>query len=111
MERDETFPYKDAYSNLTKVNQGNHQIFDSYYDLINWDIVNVSIAHQTYHKIKNSKDNNEEVLMKFIVNNEVKYDYLVANKYNDGRIVYWQQGIQKKFPKMNKSYLSILLLG
>ena len=109
MERDQTFPYKDAYSNLTKVILNNHQIFDSYYDLTNWGIVNISITHQTYHKIKNSKDNTAEVLMKFIINNEVKYDYLVANKYNDGRIVYWAAGHTKEIPKNEqKLFINII---
>ena len=37
--------------------------------------------------------------MKFIVNDEVKYDYLVANKYNDGRVVYWAAGHTKEISK------------
>jgi len=99
MEKDQNFVYDGTYSNLTKVILINHQIFDSYYDLTNWDIVNISLSHQTYHKIMNSKDNTAIVLMKFIVNNEVKYDYLVANKCNDGRIVYWAAGHTKEISK------------
>ena len=111
MEKDQSFVHEGTHSNITKVILNNHQIFDSYYDLTNWDIVNVSIAHQTYHKIKNSKDNTAEVLMKFIVNNEVKYDYLVANKYNDGRIVYWAAGHTKEISKNEqKLFINIIAL-
>ena len=34
--------------------------------------------------------------MKFIVNNEIKYNYLVANEYKDGRLVYWAAGHKKE---------------
>lgn len=99
MERDQSFNHQATHSNLTKVILNNHQIFDSYYDLTNWEIVNVSTTHQTYHKIKNSKDNTAKILMKFIVNNEIKCNYLVANEYFDGRLVYWAAGHTKEISK------------
>ena len=54
MEKDQSFVHDGTHSNLTKVILNNHQIFDSYYDLVNWDIVNISTTHQTYHKINDS---------------------------------------------------------
>ena len=109
MERDTSFVAKDTYSNLTKVILNNHQIFDSYYDLTNWEIVNVSTTHQTYHKIKNSEDNTAKILMKFIVNNEIKYNYLVANEYKDGRLVYWAARHTKEISeKEEKLFINIV---
>ena len=67
MEKHESFNHEGTHSNLTKVILSNHQIFDSYYDLTNWDIVNISTCHQSYHKIINNKDNTAKVLMNFIV--------------------------------------------
>ena len=86
-------------SNLSKVILNDHQIFNSYYDLTNWNIVNISFTHQYQHKVKDDKSNTAQVLMKFFVDNEFKYDYLVSNEYKDGRVVYWAAGHTKEISK------------
>ena len=78
-----------------KVSRFGHPIFDSYYNLNDWRVIDISRAHKSYHKVKNSKDNTARVVMEFDKENietGEKMDYLTVNEVDKGRIVYWAAG-------------------
>ena len=76
-------------ANKTRVNHPEHPIFFSYYDLTNWESINIFPTHSSKHSIEGNID--EKMLMEFILDKETKYrfDYLTANELGRGRILYW----------------------
>ena len=78
-----------------KVSRFGHSIFDSYYNLNDWRVIDIARAHKSYHKVKNSIDNTARVVMEFDKENietGEKMDYLTVNEVDKGRIVYWAAG-------------------
>ena len=92
MEFDENGIYEET--NKAKVSQYGHSIFDSYYNIINWRIINIASTHRTFHKIINQRNNTAKIVMEFEYDtlSENKYDYLVANEIGYGRVAYWAAG-------------------
>ena len=86
--------FTESYSTKVKVSYYNHPILDSYYDLTNWNVINISQSHKTYHEIIDRGNNTVNVVMEFDIKIErgIKYDYLLANEIKKGRIVYWGAG-------------------
>ena len=78
--------------NKTRVNHPEHPLFSSYYDLSNWEVINILQSHSGRHSIEGNID--EKMLIEFILDNETTYrfDYLSANEFGRGRIIYWAAG-------------------
>ena len=77
-----------------KVSRFGHPIFDSYYNLTDWRVIEISKTHKSFHKIINSDTNTARVVMEFDKEIEIGYklDYLTVNKVGKGRIAYWAAG-------------------
>jgi len=82
-----------SMSTKAKVSRFGHSIFDSYYNLTDWRIIDISETHKSFHKIINEK-NTARVVMEFDKDIETGYklDYLTVNKVGKGRIAYWAAG-------------------
>ena len=78
--------------NKTRVNHPEHSLFSSYYDLSNWGVINILQSHSGRHSIEGNID--EKMLIEFILDKETTYrfDYLSANEFGRGRIIYWAAG-------------------
>ena len=78
--------------NKTRINHPEHPLFSSYYDLSNWGIINILPSHSGRHSIEGNID--EKMLIEFIIEKEINYrfDYLSANEFGRGRIIYWAAG-------------------
>ena len=78
-----------------KVSRFGHSIFDSYYNLNDWRVIDIARAHKSYHKVKNSIDNTARVVLEFDkedIETGEKMDYLTVNEVDKGRIAYWAAG-------------------
>ena len=78
-----------------KVSRFGHPIFDSYYNLNDWRVIDIARSHKSYHKVKNSIDNTARVVIEFDKENietGEKMDYLTVNEVGKGRIAYWAAG-------------------
>ena len=78
-----------------KVSRFGHPIFDSYYNLNDWRVIDIATSHKSYHKVKNSIDNTARVVIEFDKENietGEKMDYLTVNEVGKGRIAYWAAG-------------------
>ena len=82
-----------SLSSKAKVSRFGHSIFDSYYNLTDWRIIDISEAHKSRHKIIDEA-NTARVVMEFEKDIETGYklDYLTVNKVGKGRIAYWAAG-------------------
>ena len=78
--------------NKTRINHPDHPLFSSYFDLSNWGIINILPSHSNNHFIEGNID--EKMLIEFILDKESSYrfDYLSANEFGRGRIIYWAAG-------------------
>ena len=78
--------------NKTRVNHPEHSLFSSYYDLSNWGIINILPSHSGRHSIE--ENIGKKMLIEFILDKETTYrfDYLSANEFGRGRIIYWAAG-------------------
>ena len=83
-----------SMSKKAKVSRYGHSIFDSFYDLTDWRVINIAYAHKSNHLIKNDINNSARVVMELDCDNEtgIKYDYLLVNEIGKGRIAYWAAG-------------------
>ena len=93
MEWDDSIRYNDGAEILSKsieIILPEHEIFDFYYDLKK-NLTNFKIAqtHQSRHRNIESSAKN---IIKYLTADGVKYDYLVANEYEKGRVVFWAAG-------------------
>jgi len=78
-----------------KVSRFGHPIFDSYYNLNDWRVIDISRSHKSYHKVKNSIKNTARVVMEFDkedIETGEKMDYLTVNEIDKGKIAYWAAG-------------------
>ena len=82
-----------SLSSKAKVSRFGHSIFDSYYNLTDWRIIDISETHKSFHRINEAK-NSARVVMEFDKDIETGYklDYLTVNKVGKGRIAYWAAG-------------------
>jgi len=82
-----------SMSTKAKVSRFCHPIFDSYYNLTDWRVIEISETHKSFHKIKN-ETNTARVVMELDNDFETgdKFDYLTVNEVGNGRIAYWAAG-------------------
>ena len=93
-EKDRTRNYSELLSRKAKVSEFGHPIFNSYYDLKDWTVIDIAESHKSYHKIIDRDTNTAKIVMEFVIEKErgIKYDYLIANEIGEGRIIYWAAG-------------------
>ena len=81
-------------SKRAKVSHFGHPIFDSYYNLTDWRVIDISSTHKSFHKVKN-ETKSARVVMEFFkedIETGSKMDYLTVNQVDKGRVAYWAAG-------------------
>lgn len=93
-EKDRTRNYSELLSRKAKISEFGHPIFNSYYNLENWTIIDIAETHKGFHKIIDRDTNTAKIVMEFVTEIErgIKYDYLITNELGNGRIIYWAAG-------------------
>ena len=79
-------------ANKARVNHPEHPLFSSYYDLANLGMINILPGHSGRHSLEGNIE--EKMLIEFVLDEETAYrfDYLTANEFGRGRIIYWAAG-------------------
>ena len=92
--------------NKARISDFEHPIFNSYYDLRKWTIIDISPAHKSYSKLLMG---GEKIRVPMQFNHYSSPHYLVTNEVGLGKAAYWAAGHSKTISKdEEKLFINII---
>ena len=109
LEHFRNFPWIISDEVKYEVHPKKQEIYKSYNDLTNLDVMKIAPAHKSCHIIK--EGGTAKVILSFAIEKTTNYlhDYLVVNELGKGRITYWAAGHSSTISKdEEKLFLNIV---